>query len=87
MAYDSKKGSSMSVFDPFTGINLDQLRARLAKMDDAELKRFGLAAAYVNTPEANLGGDPLPALVLQLEEACAEWWRRHPEDHESSGNL
>jgi len=30
------------------------------------------------TPEANLHKSPLPIYVLQLEEATAEWRRRHP---------
>jgi hypothetical protein len=32
------------------------------------------------SPTANMGKPPLPAFVLQLEEARAEWRRRHPEE-------
>jgi hypothetical protein len=30
------------------------------------------------SPRANMGKPPLPTFVLQLEEARAEWRRRHP---------
>jgi len=35
------------------------------------------------TPEANLHKPPLPIYVLQLEEATAEWRRRHPKNWQS----
>jgi hypothetical protein len=46
-------------------------------MSDEELRKFGKAARYVVSPTANMGKPPLPAFVLQLEEARAEWRRRH----------
>lgn len=58
--------------------DVDALRARLAKMSDAELRRFGEAARYMCSPQANRRQQPLPEFVLQLEEARAEWRRRHP---------
>jgi hypothetical protein len=66
------------MFDPEANLDLDQLRARLAKMTDVELRSFGQSAAYMCSPEANLGTKPRPVFVLQLDEARAEWRRRHP---------
>jgi hypothetical protein len=45
-------------------------------MSDEELRKFGKAARYMVSPTANIGKPPLPAFVLQLEEARAEWRRR-----------
>jgi hypothetical protein len=56
----------------------DALRTRLRKMSDEELREFGKAARYMVSPRANMGKAPLPTFVLQLEEARAEWRRRHP---------
>ena len=60
-------------------LDRDALRVRLRKMSDEELKDFGKAARYMASPRANMGKPPLPAFVLQLEEARAEWRRRHVE--------
>jgi hypothetical protein len=57
-------------------IDLDQLRERLRKMNDAELLRFGKAAKYMCSPQANLNKPPRRSFVVQLEEAKAEWRRR-----------
>jgi len=46
-------------------------------MTDVELRSFGKSAAYMCSPEANPGTEPRPVFVLQLEEARAEWRRRH----------
>lgn len=54
------------------------VRRRLERMDDDALRRFGKAARHMCTPEANLGEPPRPNFVIQLEEAIAEWKRRHP---------
>ena len=67
------------MFDPSTGINLDELRARLFAMDDRMLKHWGKSAARICSPEVNRGAAPRPEFVLQLEEARAEWRRRHPK--------
>jgi hypothetical protein len=57
--------------------DVDTLRTRLRKMSDKELREFGTAARHMVSPKANMGKPPLPAFVLQLEEARAEWRRRH----------
>jgi len=59
-------------------LDVDALRARLRKMSDEELREFGKAARYMVSPTANMGKPPLPTFVLQLNEARAEWRRRHP---------
>jgi hypothetical protein len=60
-----------------TNLDVYALRARLRKMSDKELREFGKAARYMVSPTANMGKPPLPAFVLQLEEARAEWRGRH----------
>ena len=62
-------------FQPF---QLDEVRARLAKMSDADLLRFGRAAATLCKPDGNFGQPPRKAFVEQLYEARREWRRRHP---------
>ena len=59
-------------------LSVDELRTRLRKMSDKELREFGKAARYMVSPTANMGKPPLPTFVLQLNEARAEWSRRHP---------
>jgi hypothetical protein len=59
-------------------LDVDALRTRLRKMSDEELRNFGEAARYMVSPTANMGKPPLPAFVLQLHEARAEWRKRHP---------
>lgn len=56
-------------FQPFP---LDSLRARLRKMSDEELTRFGRAATGVCSPEASFGHAPRQVFVEQLSEARAE---------------
>jgi hypothetical protein len=58
-------------------IDLDELRTRLRTMNDAQLLRFGKAAKYMCSPQANLGKPPRRSFVVQLEEAKAEWRRRN----------
>ena len=53
------------------GIELEQLRTRLRQMSDAELLRFGKAAKYMCSSQANLGKSPRKAFVIQLEETPA----------------
>jgi hypothetical protein len=60
-------------------IDLDGYRARLRKMTDEELIREGEARRYMCSPMANLGKPPRKVFVVQLEEARAEWRRRHPK--------
>ncbi len=62
-------------FQPF---QLESLRTRLRKMRDAELIRFGRAAAGMCSPEANFGHAPRQVFVEQLNEARNEWLPGHP---------
>jgi hypothetical protein len=57
--------------------DLEAIRARIQKMSDAELREYGRAAAHMADPRKN-HGKPNPAFKIQLEEARAEWSRRHP---------
>jgi hypothetical protein len=59
-------------------LDLDELRARLRKMSDAELLRFGKAANFMCSPKANLHRPPREAFVIQLREARDEYRRRNP---------
>jgi hypothetical protein len=58
-------------------VNVDELRARLTKMTDAELIHFGNAARQMCSEVANMGHAPRQCFVVQLDEALAEWHRRH----------
>ena len=57
-------------------IDLDDLRARLSKMTDAELIAFGKAARFMCSPGANMGKPPREPFVIQLREARVGWRRR-----------
>jgi hypothetical protein len=57
-------------------IDLESLRARLRKMSDSALLRFGRAARSMCDPKTNLGHPPRQVFVIQLNEARAEWKRR-----------
>jgi hypothetical protein len=57
-------------------VDLDELRARLRNMSDADLVAFGKAAKNMCSPAANLGKPPRDVFVTQLKEARAEWRRR-----------
>jgi len=61
-------------------LNIDSLRGRLRKMTDEQLHDFGEAARYMTGSKGNLGKRLLVVYVLQLEEATAEWRRRHPKE-------
>jgi len=63
--------------------DVDELRAQLRKMDDVALCEFGQAARHLTTARANLGKPPLRIYALQLQEATAEWRRRHPKNWQS----
>ena len=58
------------------GLDLEALRARLRRMTDRELLRFGKSARYMCSPEANLGQQPRQVFVIQLREAQNEWRHR-----------
>jgi hypothetical protein len=59
-----------------TPFSLEEFRARLRKMSDAELIRYGKAARFMSKPE---NGKADPIYVSQLTECRAEWRRRHPK--------
>ena len=59
--------------------NLASLRERLSRMSDDQLVLYCKAAKYMSTPQANRGESPLPDYIIQLDECCAEWRRRHPK--------
>jgi hypothetical protein len=59
-----------------SALDLRALRSRLEAMDRAALVRFGQAAAYMCSPQANMGKEPREAFLVQLREAREEWRRR-----------
>jgi hypothetical protein len=63
----------------FQPLQLESVRARLKKMSDADLLRFGKAAASLCQPGNQFGDPPRQVFVDQLQEARAEWLRRHPK--------
>jgi len=63
--------------------NVDELRAQLRKMDDVKLSEFGEAARYMTAIRANMGKPSLHVYEVQLQEAKAEWRRRHPKNWQS----
>ena len=54
-------------------VDREELRARLQKMTNKELRQFGRAALKMCSPEANRGKPPREEVVIQLEEARVEW--------------
>jgi hypothetical protein len=59
-------------------LKVGQLRRRLRRMPETELLRFGQAAKYKCSREANYG-PPRDLFIVQLREARAEWRGRHPK--------
>ena len=57
-------------------VQLQKLRERLCQMSDEELIKFGKQVRALSAPRVSVTPDPWPA---QLEEARAEWRRRHPK--------
>jgi hypothetical protein len=53
-------------------IDLAQLRERLGKMNDSDLLRFGSAARFMCSPQANFNEPPRESFVVQLKEARAD---------------
>jgi hypothetical protein len=66
-----------------TVFDVDEVRARLRKMDDVKLCEFGEAARQMIAAKANFDRPPLDINVLQVAEATAEWRRRHPKNWQS----
>jgi hypothetical protein len=58
-------------------LDREEVRQRLRRMTDDQLRRYGAAARYMCSPQANVGQPPRQNFVIQLEEAIAEWQRRH----------
>lgn len=58
-------------------VDIEAIRARLAKMPDEELKRYGRSSAFM------AGRSDRETFRVQLEEARAEWRRRHPKEPQS----
>jgi len=56
-------------------VELQKLRGRLRLMSDEELVKFGKMVRVLIEPRVGVTPDPWKA---QLEEARAEWRRRHP---------
>jgi hypothetical protein len=59
-------------------VDVEELRERLRKMSDEQLRPFGRAARFMCSPAANRGKPPRECFVIQLEEAKTEWRRRNP---------
>jgi hypothetical protein len=57
--------------------NVEQIRERLRKMSDLELRQHGRAARNMAGPKKNFGS-PNPSFQIHLDEARAEWRRRNP---------
>jgi hypothetical protein len=57
---------------------VEEFRKRLRAMPDPELLRYGQAAKYMASPQANYG-KPLAVYIVQWQEARCEWRRRHPK--------
>jgi hypothetical protein len=55
----------------------EELRKRLRDMSNLELRRFGERARKLSDPKMNFGATE--PHVVELEEARAEWRRRHPK--------
>jgi hypothetical protein len=58
--------------------DVERIRERIRKMSDAELRKYGRTARDLFDPRKNFG-PPNPAFKIQLDEARAEWRRRHPK--------
>jgi hypothetical protein len=63
----------------FNPESVEQIRERLRKMSDLELRKFGQAARNLSDPTKKNLGTPNPAFAIQLREAREEWRRRHPK--------
>jgi hypothetical protein len=67
----------MSIAFESTEVQLQKLRERLRLMSDAELIKFGKQVrSRLSKPRLSVSPDPWRT---QLQEARAEWRRRHPK--------
>jgi hypothetical protein len=55
----------------------EELRKRLREMSNLELRCFGERARKLSDPKMNFGATE--PHVVELDEARAEWRRRHPK--------
>jgi hypothetical protein len=55
---------------------LEEFKARLQKMSDEQLIRYGKAARYMSDPK---NGSVNAVYVEQLKACKEEWRRRHPK--------
>ena len=62
--------------------DIEQIRERLRKMSDHELRKFGRCASVMADPKKNFG-TPNPAFQIQLDEVRAEWRRCYPKKSEA----
>lgn len=69
-----------------TPFNIDELRERLRKMSDAELRTFGQAAQHMVSRKANLGQPHTEVFVIQMDEARNEWKRRKSQPKKTKPN-
>ena len=69
-----------------TAFSVDELRERLRKMSDAELRTFGQAAQQMVFSKANPGQPPPEVFVIQLDEARKEWKRRKSQPETTKPN-
>jgi hypothetical protein len=60
-----------------------ELRVRLQRMTDYELKGYVVVAKIMSTGSINPDKPPRECFLLQLGEARAEWKRRHPKSEVS----
>jgi hypothetical protein len=58
--------------------DIEKIRARIRKMSDLELRQYGRGSRDLADPKRNFGL-PNPSFQIQLNEARAEWRRRHPK--------
>jgi hypothetical protein len=66
----------MSIAFESDEVQLQKLRERLRLMSDEELVRFGKTVRGLSEPRVGVTPDPWKE---QLQEARAEWRRRHPK--------
>lgn len=58
------------------GFDIEELRQRLRKMTNDELRKFGREAMRMLGPKGKMGQTATERLVIQLAEARAEWAER-----------
>lgn len=66
--------------------DIEQIRARIRKMTDLELRKYGRAAVDLSDPKKNFG-PPNPSFKIQFDQARAEWRRRHPANPGGAARL